>query len=107
MSHPKIPPNCPYFGGPVDSAMWFRHYGYQIKADVHLGTGHAMSVKDADKHIIACVARSYWLDEAERLETSVWGETMPSQALDAALQALSSAYNEASAWKKWGEGEKK
>ncbi len=63
--HPEVPPNCPFMsGGKVDNAEWFRVYGSSVRADIHLGDGHAMSLDKEDKDalaIIACVAAEYWM----------------------------------------------
>ena len=85
MSHPPIPPNCPNFK---------RHGELFILQPARCDHTHVcVGTEDPPSAwipVIAAVARCFWMDEAERLNTRC-----------IAYQA----HENAKAWAKWGKGE--
>lgn len=98
----KIPPNCPFLSPHVvDGACWFRHYGALIGFDIHLGTGHAMSVRADDKPIIACVAAQYWRMEAER-QREIQSNIATEDITPEQMHALAETHWQLGRWLRWG-----
>lgn len=107
MSHPPIPPGCPYFKL-ADSGRWYFVFPNGEAAnnnytDILLAElGFTCDVDKEQRPVIAAVARCAWLDEAEKVEAA-YDEN---GVIIRTGLCNSQARKNAAAWAAWGRGEK-
>ncbi len=103
MSHPPIPPNCPYFelprdGGPV--VFWYTLPPSKPDPDTMDLIGYPLDNSYSPWHpIIAAVARCAWLDEAQR---RVHGGEYSKYRLSHHVLKESECMENIELWRVWG-----
>lgn len=105
MNHPPIPPNCPYFSKLVPGLFHFEDHVNAVRVVFNVRAKAPFSAEV--RHIIACVVRCAWLDEATADQDALLKMslgTVPDETVMENLRfQIGRKLRLADKWRKWGE----